>query len=132
MKKKAAADAYDPSKAPFAEREFHYAMIEDFEKVGKQTGYWPHYWLRLVRKIGGVEAAKQVLSHDEVSDGFLQLRRLGRLDLTLERDILRPKFEELFSEELKATARARLKSYGYRLPDERPDANDPEAELRGR
>jgi len=45
------------------------------------------------------------------------LRKAARLDLSVEREVLRPKFEGLFTEAERAVARQRLDSYGYRIKD---------------
>ena len=48
------------------------------------------------------------------SSGFMKLRKAGRLDLTLEREILRPKWAELFTDAEREFCRRRLAEYGYR------------------
>src|ERR1700694_5012722 len=100
-----------------AERQFDHAMIETYEAAGKQTGYWAHRFLQMVRRRGCVDAARKLLADSEVSDGFLKLRKAARLDLSVEREVLRPKFEGLFTEAERAVARQRLDSYGYRIKD---------------
>jgi 5-methylcytosine-specific restriction enzyme A len=98
------------------EREFGYAMIDLYEKTGKQTKYWANYFLRSVRK-HGVVAAKRVLQADKPdskpSKGFMTLLHMARLDLTLEREILRPKWDGLSTDEERDFCR-RLADYGYR------------------
>ena|ERR1700674_431238 len=98
-----------------AERQFDHAMHHTYEAAGKETGYWAHRFLQMVRRRGGVGAARKLLADSEVSDGFLKLRKAGRLDLSVEREVLRPKFETLFTEEERAIARQRLAAYGYRI-----------------
>jgi len=99
-----------------AEREFDYAMIHTYESAGKETGYWAHRFLALVRRKGGVGAARKLLADKEVSDGFLKLRKAGRLDLSIEYEVLRPKFFELFTDVERQTARQRLTAYGVKPP----------------
>ena len=100
------------------EREFGFAMIDLYEKTGKQTSYWANYFLRSVRKHGGVEAARRVLQADrpdsKPSKGFMTLLHMARLDLTLEREILRPKWDGLFTDEERDFCRRRLADYGDR------------------
>src|SRR5438270_4176796 len=104
----------NPSNRVPAEREFDYAMIHVYEAAGKETGYWAHRFLQMVRRRGGVETARRLLAAPGISDGFQTLRRANRLDLSVENQVLRPKFAELFSEEELKIARSRLAEYGYR------------------
>ena len=104
-----------PDERSEAERQFDHAMHHTYEAAGKETGYWAHRFLQMVRRRGGVDAARKLLADSEVSDGFLKLRKAGRLDLSVEREVLRPKFESLFTEEERAVARQRLAAYGYRI-----------------
>ena len=99
-----------------AEREFDHAMIHTYEEAGKSTGYWAHRFLSLVRRKGGVGAARKLLTDKEVSDGFLKLRKAGRLDLAVEYEVLRPKFYELFTDAERVIARQRLTAYGVKPP----------------
>ena len=97
-------------------RQFDYAMYHVYEAAGKETGYWATRFLQMVRRRGGVEAARKLIADDGVSAGFMALRRAGRLDLTVEREVLRPKFAELFTDEERNIARTRLAQYGFRPP----------------
>ena len=62
---------------------------------------------------GGLATARKLLQRSEPSSGFAELWQCGALDLTVEAQILRPEFAELFSEEERAIARRRLAEYGY-------------------
>ena len=95
-----------------AERQFDHAMWRTFEESVK-AGYQPSYFLRSVKKHGGVETARRLLAKDGLSKGFDALRRVGRLDLSVEAQILRPQFIDLFTEEERTIARARLAQYGF-------------------
>ena len=107
-----------PEGQSLQELDFGYAMVELYEKIGKQTGYWANYFLRSVRKHGGVEAARRLLHADKLdskpSKGFMSLLRMSRLDLTLEREILWPRWDGLFTEQERDFCRRRLAEYGYR------------------
>lgn len=56
---------------------------------------------------GGVEAARHVLYRGE-TDGFSFLRAHGRLDLSVEKLILDPKWTDLFTEADRSAARRKL------------------------
>jgi hypothetical protein len=95
-----------------AERQFDHAMWQTFEQSVK-AGYQPSYFLRSVKQHGGVETARRLLAKDGLSKGFDALRKVGRLDLSVEAQVLRPHFIDLFTDVERAIARARLAQYGY-------------------
>lgn len=92
---------------------FHSAMLNIYEEAKKQCNYNATYFLRMVSEMGGLEAAKQLLSTDAPQDGFTKLWECGRLDLSVEYLVLKPEFKRLFTKEELKTARMRLKTYGY-------------------
>ncbi|MEW6425435.1 MAG: hypothetical protein AB1523_11970 [Bacillota bacterium] len=95
------------------EKLFHKAMISVYEKALKECGYKATYFLRMVNELGGVRAAKRLLSNPNIQYGFEKLWECGRLDLTVEYLVLRPEWKGLFTEEEKNIARNRLKEYGF-------------------
>jgi hypothetical protein len=106
-------EEFDPKKA---EVRFDAEMFDIYRKTGEAFGYWPNYFLRMVRNEGGVAAAKKLLADDQVSDGFRKLVKARRLDLSVEYHVLRPRYAPLFSREERTKARARLERYGVELP----------------
>jgi 5-methylcytosine-specific restriction enzyme A len=91
------------------EERFESEMIERvFRTTGKETGYWASYFLRSVRRYGGVEAARRLLGRKTVSAGFTKLREKNRLDLSMESVVLRPEYHDLFTDEERAIAVSRL------------------------
>ena len=64
-----------------------------------------------------VGAAKQLLLSPELSSSFIRLRDGGRLDLTVERLVLRPEHGSLFSAEQRAVARRKLVENGMARAD---------------
>jgi len=89
------------------ENQFHEAMRSIYYRALDECGYKATHFLRLVNERGGLEAAKFLL-HKELSEGFIKLWELGRLDLTMEAMILEPKWKELFTEEEREIAKKRL------------------------
>ena len=91
------------------EQRFESEMIERvFRTTGRETGYWASYFLRSVRRYGGVEAARRLLRRKTVSSGLAKLREKNRLDLSMESVVLRPEYRELFTDEERAIASGRL------------------------
>jgi len=62
----------------------------------------------MVQVHGGVETAHRLLAADKVQDGLGELLLLGRLDLTVEHQVLSHEHRSLFSAAERRVARARL------------------------
>jgi hypothetical protein len=86
-------------------------MLEIYDRAGREVGYWATRYLQLVRRRGGLDAARYLLNQKLTSDGYARLRDAGRLDLTVEHLVLEPEFQELFSAEELTRARDRLERY---------------------
>ena len=104
------------------ERQFDQAMLDIYELAGRQTGYWANYFLRSVRKDGGLIAARKLLWKEGTSEGFERLKAERRLDLSMEALMLRPVFRELFSAAELTQAEDRLSAHGYRSVSSREEA----------
>jgi hypothetical protein len=82
----------------------------------------------MVAERGGPEAARQLLTGRDASDGFTTLWEARRLEMSVEAAALLPWYEELFSDIQRATARRRLVEHDFdveaflRLRSERPPA----------
>ncbi len=61
-----------------------------------------------IDKKGGLETAKELITRDDVSEGFTNLYLLGRLDLAMENLVVNPKYSELFTDEEIEIYRRRL------------------------
>lgn len=97
------------------EQRFHQAMLDLYEKIGKASGYWPHRFRQLVRKRGGVHAARYLLERDGVGREFLRLKAINRLDLSVEALVLRSEWHPLFS--VAERERAMMKLYQHGMMD---------------
>lgn len=89
-------------------------MLDIYWLAGRATGYWAGYFLRTVRDLTGLVAARHLLAEDGVSSGFDRLRKENRLDLSMEALVLRPEFRPLFTPEELDKARLRLDQYGFK------------------
>jgi hypothetical protein len=55
-------EPFDQSREPISlKKELHAALVEAYRKAGHEAGYWGNYFLRSVRKNGGLEAARRML-----------------------------------------------------------------------
>lgn len=106
-------EQFDPESAS---AKFDDEMVDIYRRTGEAFGYWPNYFLRMVRKEGGVAAARKLLADRKTSEGFRKLVKARRLDLSVEYHVLRPRYAPLFTREERAVARERLETYGVELP----------------
>lgn len=83
-------------------------MLETYRLAKSDCGYKATYFLQMVNDIGGVETAHRLLASTSPSTGLTELWLCGRLDLSVEAQVLRPEFAPLFSEEERSVAQARL------------------------
>ncbi|PYM20425.1 MAG: hypothetical protein DMD81_01740 [Candidatus Rokuibacteriota bacterium] len=91
------------------EERFESEMVEIvYRRAGRETGYWASYFLRAVRRHGGVAAARRLLGGATPSKGLVKLRDKNRLDLAMEALVLKPEYATLFTDEERAIAARRL------------------------
>ena len=95
------------------ELEFHDAMIELYLRAKRELKYNARYLIDMVSNEGGRETARYLLDTKEPSDGYVILWEAGRLDLSVEAEVLRPRWHELFSDEQRAVAVRRLREYQF-------------------
>jgi hypothetical protein len=91
--------------------ELEAALMDAYQRTGREAGHWGGYFLRSLRNHGGLGTAKRLLedhTKPEVSKGFEALRAAARLDLTVEAIALQPRFRSLFTTQELAEARRRL------------------------
>lgn len=90
-------------------RELALALERDIETLKREIGYDPTRWRQMLGTHGPVEAARRLLRGPDVSDGFTKLWEHGRLDFTVEWQVLA--HASLFSDDERTLAYQRLKSY---------------------
>lgn len=105
---------------------FQQAMLTSYREAQK-VGYSPTRFVELINEHGGFKTAQFILAQNNPTErqGFKILADKGRLDLTVEAQVLRPEFASLFSEEERAKARARLAEVDYQAPWDTPDNLEP-------
>jgi hypothetical protein len=87
---------------------FDAAMEEIYYNAKREIGYNATRFLVMVKELGGLQAAHQLLAGERIHDGFAELLLAGRPDLTVEALVLREEFQPLFSESELRIARERL------------------------
>ncbi len=101
------------------ETQFNAAMLGVYESAKRECRYNATRFLQMLTDLGGVETARRLVLSDGPSDGFTALWECGRLDLTVESVVLKEEFAELFSDDVREAAGARLRAYGYEQPSVR-------------
>jgi len=95
------------------EDEFHETLLRLYKLAGRETGYWGNYFLRELRKKGGLATAKRLLlplKSSKSSPGLQAIIDAGRPELSVEAACLQPQFRSLFTEEELSEAERRLDS----------------------
>ena len=95
------------------EREFHREMVEGAERLKREIGYNPIRFNQMMAEHGGPEAARQLLTGRDASDGFTTLWEAGRLEMSVEAAALLPWYEPLFTDDQRAVARRRLAEHRF-------------------
>jgi len=90
------------------------ALIDGYQRAGKEVGYWGRRFLQAVRRNGGLATARRMMAPRNAGQraGLDALLDAGRPDLTLEAIILQPKFRALFTDAELSVATERLGEYG--------------------
>ena len=98
------------------ETKFHQRMLLVYEQAKAELNYHATRFQSLVRSVGGVDAAKQLLSTRHYSEGLTHLWEEGRLDISMEAAVLEKSWRELFTADELETAKLRLTELGYDIP----------------
>ncbi len=99
------------------EKSFEQDMREIYAVAKRECGYNATRFLQLVGEKGGLLAAKQLINKPSGTEGFTTLWEHGRLDLSVEAHVLKPKYESLFSQEERQLCRDRLIEFGYNVSE---------------
>ncbi|MEP0917213.1 HNH endonuclease [Leptolyngbya sp. DQ-M1] len=105
------------------EAQLHEETIAIYQHVGRETGYWAHRYLQRVKRVGGLQAAKDWLKpKSNPTSGLQKLVEINRLDLSLEALVLRQPWSALFTSEELSVAQKRLNTVSsVRLSEEVSD-----------
>ena len=78
-------------------------------------GYKPQIFITMCNEEGAVNASKDVINSEKITDGFTRLWELGKLKLSVENIIQEPEWHELFSDDDRKKSKKRLKDYGFEI-----------------
>jgi len=97
------------------ENKFHEDMNNIYFTAKKELKYNASRFIQLVSREGGLKAAKQLISKSGGTYGFEVLWENNRLDLSVEALVLKPEYQELFTDEEREICIKRLKDFGYKF-----------------
>ena len=89
------------------EAEFENAMRSALEEAAK-LGYYATRFLEKMEQVGAVPYAKLLVKSGELQSGLERLKKMGRLDLSIEHLVANRRFASLFTDEEIEAARWRL------------------------
>lgn len=93
---------------------FNAAMFSIYRRAKDEAGYSANIFLGMLNDRGGLATAKYLINSAKPSDGYTALYERGRLDLTVEAEVVEnPKWHSLFSADEREKARKRLAEYRY-------------------
>lgn len=88
-------------------------MLREAAEECKRLGYRPTAFLKMLNADGGYATAVKLLASQKISDGFVELQMLGKLNLTVEALVLENGWAEDFEPDLIRQAQRRLVAAGY-------------------
>lgn len=99
------------------EREFQEVLFASYRECKDELGYNATYLLHLLHERGGIGAAHKLLTDSKDHDGFTRLHLYGRLNLSVECNVLKKRFQHLFTPQELDTTRGRLRARGFDLAE---------------
>jgi hypothetical protein len=105
---------FDAPEAATLKKSFDGAMLSIYQRALAEARYPAVRFLQMLNQHGGVETANRLLPN--MSDGFAELWKRNRLDLTMEALIILARWRPLFTEEQLKVAEDRLRDAGYKGP----------------
>ena len=97
------------------ERRFANAVREALHAC-HTLGYHPKVFEGMVTRLGPLAAAKKLICSGAIEEGLERLKKLDRLELSVEALALRPGFRDLFSTAEREAAKWKLKQMGWTPP----------------
>jgi hypothetical protein len=99
---------------PDLAEQFAAAMFSIYRRAKDEANYPANIFLGMLNDRGGLATAKYLINSPKPSDGYTALYERGRLDLTVEAEVVEtPRWHSLFTADELAKARKRLADYRY-------------------
>ncbi len=106
------------------EGRFTEALQKMIERITVDCGYQPEQYIQTVTELGGVQAAKHLLTEPQLSDDSVQLWARGRPDLTIEAIASNDDWKTLFSDEERSVAERRRVDMDFPVAATPPEISD--------
>lgn len=94
-------------------------MLDIYRKAKNEADYVASRFLQMVNEYGGYNTAISLVHNKTPSEGYTELWKRKRLDLTVEVLVLQSEWAELFSDKDREVARKRLHDYGYKFENQK-------------
>ena len=94
------------------ELDFHRAMLQVYDTIQALTQYDARKFHLLVRRAGGLRAAKILLRDNRITSGLAVLHKARCLDASMEYLVLQPRWKSLFTEQELLVAASKLRKLG--------------------
>jgi hypothetical protein len=82
--------------------------IQAANEKSVKLGYYPSRFLQMAEQSGSVQAAKKMVTSGDIPKGLKKLKKMRKLDLTIESIMLKGKYQSLFTTSELSAARWRL------------------------
>jgi hypothetical protein len=86
--------------------------LRELWRQARLIGFTDRTFLPMLESLGALATVRRLVLSPAVPHGFTRLWELKHLELTVEYEVLKPKWAALVGEEVRAAARARLLAYG--------------------
>lgn len=104
------------------EQNFQIHILEQHRIAIKETGYKAPIFRQMVSERGALQAARDLLiGPNKISEGLTKLVLHGRLDLSLEANVIKPEWRSLFTLDELASAVKRLRELNFPLSQDIED-----------
>lgn len=95
------------------EKSFHDDIVKTCNRMKKEAGCNPTHFLKNLSTLGGVQAAKIMIAKNSDAETFTRLWEKKKLSLSVEAQVIKSDYRELFTEEEIKICVKRLRDYGY-------------------
>ncbi len=90
------------------ELQFHNEMLEIYFKIKREVNYFARRFLAMVKRRGGLDAAKCLILKKTPSQGLKTIGNANKPELTVEYLVLKPEYHGLFTEQERQLCREKL------------------------
>lgn len=94
--------------------QFTEAMFDLWRRAKTEANYNAPRFLQMIVEQGAVPTAKQLVNSPKMHSGLVVMQERARLDLTVEAEVLNPRWKKLFTVEDLSNAKKKLDALDYK------------------